>query len=169
MSDLPGFVLIGIILLLTALSAYFSGSETAMIGLNRYRLRHLVKERHRGARKANRLLKRPDRLLGMILLGNNLVNFTAASIGTIVGIRYLGEYGVVLAPVLLTLFFLIFRRGRTKNHRRTHTGGHRFPIRLCSRTPAEVFLSGCLVREHNSQRTGETLPAEGGSGRMRTI
>ena len=133
MSDLPGFVLIGIILLLTALSAYFSGSETAMIGLNRYRLRHLVKERHRGARKANRLLKRPDRLLGMILLGNNLVNFTAASIGTIVGIRYLGEYGVVLAPVLLTLFFLIFAEVAPKT--------------IAARTPEAMAFPSAYVLE----------------------
>jgi Mg2+/Co2+ transporter CorB len=108
MSELPGYVLTAIIVLMTVLSAFFSSSETAMIGLNRYRLRHLVKERHRGARIANRLLRRPDRLLGVILLGNNLVNFMAASIATVIGIRLFGDAGVVLAPILMTIYFLIF-------------------------------------------------------------
>jgi Mg2+/Co2+ transporter CorB len=93
---------------LMVLSAYFSGSETAMMALNRYRLRHLVKEGHRGARKASRLLKRPDRLLAGILIGNNLVNFTAASVATVLGLRLFGDTGVLLAPVVLTLLFLIF-------------------------------------------------------------
>jgi len=108
MSDLPDYLLVAFILLLTVLSAFFSSSETAMIGLNRYRLRHLVKEKHQGARLANRLLRRPDRLLGVILLGNNLVNFMAASLATVVGIRLFGDAGVVLAPVLMTIYFLIF-------------------------------------------------------------
>ncbi|MGE0625430.1 MAG: HlyC/CorC family transporter [Pseudomonadales bacterium] len=108
MSDLPDYMLLGLILLLTLLSAFFSSSETAMIGLNRYRLRHLVKQKHAGARVANRLLRRPDRLLGVILLGNNLVNFMAASLATVIGIHFFGDAGVVLAPVVLTIYFLIF-------------------------------------------------------------
>ena len=76
MSELPGALLIGLILLLTVLSAYFSSSETAMIALNRYRLRHLVKEGNRGAEKAAQrdYSSDPDRLIGLILIGNNLVN-----------------------------------------------------------------------------------------------
>lgn len=107
-ADLSSESLAAIVLALVVLSAYFSGSETAMMALNRYRLRHLVNEGHRGARKANRLLKRPDRLLGVILIGNNLVNFTAASLATVLGIRLLGDVGVVAAPVVITLIFLIF-------------------------------------------------------------
>ena len=79
-SEFPVWILGMSIVVLTAFSAYFSGTETAMMSLNRYRLRHLVKEKHRGARRANRMLRRPDRLLGVILVGNNLVNFTAATI-----------------------------------------------------------------------------------------
>ena len=79
-----------------------------MMALNRYRLRHLVKEKHHAARKANRMLRRPDRLLGAILVGNNLVNFTAATIGTIIGLRVAGDTGVLLAPWVITLLFLIF-------------------------------------------------------------
>jgi Mg2+/Co2+ transporter CorB len=107
LTELPVGLLLVLILLLTAVSAYFSGSETAMMALNRYRLRHLVKQKHRGARKANRLLRRPDRLLGVILIGNNLANFTAASLATVIGLRLFGDTGVVLAPIVLTVFFLI--------------------------------------------------------------
>ncbi|MEC7560069.1 MAG: HlyC/CorC family transporter [Pseudomonadota bacterium] len=96
------------IIVLICLSAYFSGTETAMMALNRYRLRHMVKRKHAGARKADRMLKRPDRLLGVILVGNNLVNFTAATLATIIGYNLLGDTGVLLAPWVLTLTFLIF-------------------------------------------------------------
>jgi len=93
---------------LIVLSAYFSASETAMMALNRYRLRHLAKKGHRGARKASGLLQRPDRLLGVILIGNNFVNFSAASIATLLAIQILGESGVAWAPVICTFVFLIF-------------------------------------------------------------
>ena len=107
-AEYPIWLLLSSIVVLTAMSAYFSGTETAMMALNRYRLRHLVKEKHRGARKANRMLKRPDRLLGVILVGNNLVNFMAATIATVIGLRVAGDTGVLLAPWVLTLVFLIF-------------------------------------------------------------
>ena len=107
-ADLSSETLALIVAALVVMSAYFSGSETAMVALNRYRLRHLVKQGHRGASKADRLLQRPDRLLGVILIGNNLVNFTAASLATVLGIRWLGDVGVVVAPVAITMIFLVF-------------------------------------------------------------
>ena len=79
-----------------------------MMALNRYRLRHLAKKGHRGAQRAAQLLERPDRLLGVILIGNNFVNFSAASIATLLAIEILGESGVVWAPVICTFIFLIF-------------------------------------------------------------
>jgi Mg2+/Co2+ transporter CorB len=79
-----------------------------MMALNRYRMRHLANEGHRGARRATRLLERPDRLLGVILIGNNFVNFSAASIATLLAIQLLGEHGVAWAPVICTFVFLIF-------------------------------------------------------------
>lgn len=79
-----------------------------MIALNRYRLRHLAKEGKRSAILSEKLLSRPDRLIGLILLGNNLVNFVAASIATVIGIRLLGDLGVALAPIVLVIVFLIF-------------------------------------------------------------
>ncbi|MFT5212185.1 MAG: Mg2+/Co2+ transporter CorB, partial [Flavobacterium sp.] len=91
--------LFGLIFLLVLLSAYFSGSETAMMALNRYRLKHLANEGHGGAKRASRLLERPDRLLSVILIGNNLANFSAASLATLIAINIFGDNGVAIAPV----------------------------------------------------------------------
>jgi len=101
-------VLLGILIFLILMSAYFSSSETAMMALNRYRLRHLIKHNHRGAIRAGKLLEKPDRLIGIILIGNNLVNFIAASVGTAIAVRLWGNLGFILAPVLLTIIVLIF-------------------------------------------------------------
>ena len=97
----------GAICLLVAISANFSGSETAMMALNKYRLKHLKKQGNRGAKVADSLLRRPDRLLGVILIGNNLANFTAASLATILAIEIWGEAGIALAPIICTTVFLI--------------------------------------------------------------
>ena len=92
------------------LSAFFSGSETSLMTLNRYRLRHLVKLKHSGAMKANKLLQRPDRVLGLILLCNNFVNNFASSIATVIAIKLYAdeESSVAIAAALLTLVMLIF-------------------------------------------------------------
>ena len=108
LADLSVSALLLAILGLTLLSAYFASSETAMMALNRYRLRHLAGQGHSGAGKAVKLLQKPDQLLGVILIGNNFVNFLAAGIGTVIGLRLFGDTGVVLTPIVLTLFFLIF-------------------------------------------------------------
>ncbi len=79
-----------------------------MMALNRYRLRHLADQNHRGAQRARRLLDRPDRLIGLILLGNNFVNIAATTIATLISIRLLGDLGPLVAMVVLTLVVLIF-------------------------------------------------------------
>ncbi len=79
-----------------------------MMALNKYRLRHKANAGHKGAIKAQKLLKTPDRLLGVILLGNNFVNIFASSIATIIAMRLLGEAGIALAAGLLTLVVLVF-------------------------------------------------------------
>ena len=91
------------------LSAFFSGSETSLMTLNRYRLRHLVKMKHSGAIKAHRLLQRPDRLLGLILLSNSFVNNFASSIATVIAIKLYADDESVLAIAtgLLTLVMVI--------------------------------------------------------------
>lgn len=78
------------------------------MSLNRYRLRHLARAGHRGAKLAARLLEQPDRLIGMILLGNNVVNLMAASLSTYLGYRLFGSVGAALAFIPLTLVVLIF-------------------------------------------------------------
>ncbi|MDA1343255.1 MAG: HlyC/CorC family transporter, partial [Proteobacteria bacterium] len=100
------------------LSAFFSGSETALMALNRYRLRHLVKLKHKGALKAQRLLQRPDRLLSMILLGNIFVNTAAASVVTIIAIRLYPEHesAVLIADGILILVTLIFSEATPKTY-----------------------------------------------------
>jgi|TARA_Y100000004_G_scaffold29215_1_gene30197 Mg2+/Co2+ transporter CorB len=96
------------IVFLLFLSAFFSGVETAMMSLNRYRLKHLVKENDKGAIRADKLLKRPDRLLGVILIGNNFVNILAASLTTVLCLNLFGDSGVVIGSIVLTLIILVF-------------------------------------------------------------
>ena len=109
MNDIPLSVLIGILVFMLFLSAFFSGSETSLMTLNRYRLRHLVKLKHSGAIKAHRLLQRPDRLLGLILLSNSFVNNFASSIATVIAIKLYADDESVLAIAtgLLTLVMVI--------------------------------------------------------------
>ena len=89
-------------------SAYFSSSETGMMSLNRYRLRHLARSNHAGAKRASKLLESPDKLIGVILIGNNFVNFLAASIATSIAIALFGDPSPILTAVVLTLVVLIF-------------------------------------------------------------
>lgn len=108
MDDIPLSVLISALVLLIIISGFFSGSETGLMSLNRYRLRHLADKKHKGAMRAYRLLKTPDKLIGLILLGNNFVNIAAASLATIIGMRLWGEAGIIAAPFFLTAIVLIF-------------------------------------------------------------
>ena len=107
MSEIPLGALALALFFLVILSAFFSGSETGMMALNRYRLRHLARHKHRGAIRAKKLLERPDRLIGLILLGNNLVNNFAAAIVAVVALRLYGEAAVAIAAFILTVVMLI--------------------------------------------------------------
>lgn len=106
--DVPVAALMGLLALLLLLSAFFSGSETALMSLNRYRLRHKARTGHRGARLAENLLKKPDRLIGLILLGNNLVNFSAAALVAVIALKVGGQPAVAVGTLILTLVVLIF-------------------------------------------------------------
>ena len=79
-----------------------------MMSLNRYRLKHLVKENNKAAIRADKLLKRPDRLLGVILIGNNFVNILAASLTTVLCLNLFGDKGVVIGSIVLTMIILVF-------------------------------------------------------------
>lgn len=104
--SLPGlFLFLGFLILL---SGFFSGSETALMTLNRYRLRHRAEQGHKGAILARSLLDRPDRLIGLILLGNNFVNILASSLATVIALRVGGEGAIAAAAGILTLVILVF-------------------------------------------------------------
>jgi Mg2+/Co2+ transporter CorB len=110
LDEIPLHTLLIAFVVLLVISAFFSISETSMMALNRYRLRHLAKTGHRGARLTSQLLARTDKLLGVILLGNNLVNAAAAGIATTIALRYFGqgEYTFIAATGLVTFFILVF-------------------------------------------------------------
>ncbi|GAB4292090.1 MAG: CNNM domain-containing protein [Methylophaga sp.] len=120
-------VLFLILIFLLFLSAFFSSSETALMSLNRYRLRHLEQEGHRGAIIASQLLSRPDRLIGLILLGNNFVNILASAIATVIGIKLLGENGIVISTFVLTLVVLLFAEVTPKTLAALHPERVAFP------------------------------------------
>ncbi|MCI0506068.1 MAG: HlyC/CorC family transporter [Gammaproteobacteria bacterium] len=130
MNDIPLSILLGVLILLIFLSAFFSGSETGLISLNRYRLRHLSKQNHRGAQRASKLLDKPDRLIGLILLGNNFVNILASSIATIIALRLWGETGIAIAAGVLTLVILIFSEVAPKTLAVLHPERIAFPATL---------------------------------------
>ena len=127
MSDLPTGMLFGLLAILILLSAFFSGSETALMTLNRYRLRHAANAGHPGAVRANRLLQRPDRLIGLILLGNNFVNILASSLATIIALRLGGEAAIAAAAGILTLVILIFAEVTPKTLAALHPERLAFP------------------------------------------
>ncbi len=128
--------LFGLLIFLLMLSAFFSGSETALVSLNRYQLRHKAREGHRAARIAERLLQRPDRLIGLILLGNNLVNFSAASLVAVIALAVGAKLGVgdetalAIGTVLLTLTVLIFSETAPKTLAALHPERLAFPAAL---------------------------------------
>ena len=129
MNEIPISVLVGVLIFLIFLSAFFSGSETGLMTLNRYRLKHLAKT-HRGAKRASEMLNRPDRLIGLILLGNNFANILASSIATILALRLVGESGIAPAAGLLTLVVLIFGEVAPKTLAVLHPERIAFPSTL---------------------------------------
>jgi Mg2+/Co2+ transporter CorB len=106
--DIPPGALYGLLFFLLICSAFFSGTETALMTLNRYRLRHKAKSGHRGAKLAEQLLQKPDRLIGLILLCNNLVNVLAVQLVTIIALRLGSPFWLAASGFIFTIVLLIF-------------------------------------------------------------
>jgi Mg2+/Co2+ transporter CorB len=130
LNEAPLGLLFSILAALILLSGFFSSAETGMMSLNRYRLKHLKNNGHKGARRAAALLSRPDRLIGLILIGNNLVNILASAIATVIAIRLWGNAGIAIATILLTLVILIFAEITPKTIAALHPEKIAFPASL---------------------------------------
>lgn len=108
MNELSVGFLVALLAICLLLSAFFSGTETALMSINRYQLRTLARKGHRGALMAEKLLARPDKLIGLILLGNNLANNLAATLVAVIVLRQLDDEWLAVGAGLLTLLMLIF-------------------------------------------------------------
>ena len=110
MNEVPlGFLFLALGALIL-LSAFFSSSETGMMALNRYRLKHMASSGHKGAKRASQLLEHPERLIGFVLIGNTIANVVASALATLIAIRLMGDNGiaVTLASFLVAVILLIF-------------------------------------------------------------
>lgn len=138
MDEIPLGALVGAFVVLLALSAFFSLSETAMMAINRYRLRHRASTGHAGALRVERLLARTDRLLGAILLGNNLINSAAAVLVSVITMRLMGnnEVALTIATLGVTFAILVFSEITPKVIAAT------YPERMAY--PASLILQGLL-------------------------
>ncbi|WLD59498.1 HlyC/CorC family transporter [Salinispirillum sp. LH 10-3-1] len=135
MNEVPIGLLFAALAALLAISAFFSSSETGMMSLNRYRLNHRADSGESGALRARRLLDMPERLIGVILIGNNLVNIAASAIATIIAIRLYPTHqdlAIATATGVLTLAILIFSEVTPK------TLAQKFPERIAY--PASLLL-----------------------------
>lgn len=130
MNDVHPGILLGLLIFLLVCSAFFSSSETGILSLNRYRLRHMADKGHRGAKRVSALLTRPDRLLGTILIGNNFVNILASAIATVLAIQLWGEAGIAIATISLTLVLLIFGEITPKTLAALHPEKVAYPFSL---------------------------------------
>ncbi|WP_115719534.1 HlyC/CorC family transporter [Gallaecimonas mangrovi] len=172
MDDISTGTLVITLVVFILISAFFSSSETAMMSLNRYRLRHLTKEGHKSAERASEMLERPDRLIGLILIGNNLVNIGASAIATILGERWLGGLGILLATIALTLAVLLFAEVTPKTLAALYPEKVAFPVSIILKVLLRVFYplvwivnaisNGMLallrIRPHSM--TGDSLSSE---------
>ena len=148
------FVLILILVLLLCFSAFFSGTETALMAISRLRLKHLAKSKPRRVKVVEQVLRKPERLITTILLGNNLVNVTMSAIATAFAISVWGERGIAYVTVLLTIVILIFAEITPKVFAKYHNEGvalHTGPIIRLLMTVlqplvvAASFVSGKLL------------------------
>ncbi|MGB1271412.1 MAG: HlyC/CorC family transporter [Endozoicomonas sp.] len=130
MSEVPLSLLVGALIFLLFFSAFFSSSETGMMAINRYRLRHLARKGNRAAKRTSALLERPDRLIGVILIGNNFVNILASALATVIAVRLWGDSGIAIATLGLTFVVLIFGEVTPKTVAALYPEKVAFPVSL---------------------------------------
>lgn len=108
MEQIPFELLIVALFVLVFFSGFFGASETGMMTLNRYRLRHLAKAGHPGAARAQKLLERPDQLIGLLMLWINFLNSLASGLATFVALKLFGDSGIAIASGIMTFLLLVF-------------------------------------------------------------
>ncbi len=145
MNEIPLYWLFIAFFALILLSAFFSGSETGLMSLNRYRLRHLADKNHGGAIRAVELLERPDKLITLILLGNNFINVLMTQLATYIGYRLYGEAGIALAAGLLTLVLLLFAEVTPKTMAATNPEKIALPAAYIYRPLLKILMPLVLV------------------------
>lgn len=148
MDDIPLSWLFTALGFLILCSAFFSSSETSMMALNRYRLKHLKQLGNPAARRASELLTRPDRLIGLILIGNNLVNIAAASLATAIAVRLYGDAGYLIATACLTVVILIFAEVTPKTFAALHPEKVAFPATYILKPLQFIFHPLVWVTNH---------------------
>ncbi|MEQ2018956.1 HlyC/CorC family transporter [Photorhabdus bodei] len=129
-----------ILIIMVIVSAYFSASETGMMTMNRYRLRHLAKQGNHSARRVEALLRHPEQLISLILIGNNLVNILASALATIIGMRLYGDAGVAIATGILTFIVLIFSEVMPKTIAALYPERVAFPSSFLLRPLQKIML-----------------------------
>ena len=128
MVDLSTENLFFILFILLIMSAFFSGAETSLMSVNRYKLKHKYKQGHKLASKVTYLIKNPDKTLSLILLMNNFVNILASAISTIIAIKLYGEAGIAISVVVLTVVILIFAEVTPKTLAALHADKIAYPV-----------------------------------------
>ena len=143
MDDIPISTLFGVLFFLILVSAFFSAAEISLVTLNRYRLRHQAESGNRGARLAAKLLERPDRLIGVILLGSNSVNALFSALTTVTVIRVWGEKdsAIGIATVIIALVVLILTDLAPKTFAALHPERIAYPSAYVLRPLAIILMN----------------------------
>jgi len=145
LNEIPLYWLFIAFVVLILMSAFFSSSETGLMSLNRYRLRHLADKNHGGAIRAVELLKHPDKLITLILLGNNFINVLITQLATYIGYRLYGVAGIALAAGVLTLVLLLFAEVTPKTLAATNPEKIALPAAYVYRPLAKLMLPLVIV------------------------
>ena len=152
MGDLPVSTLAFLLVSAVLLSAFFSGTETALMSVNRYRLRHLAREGSRSAKIAEKLLERPDRLIGMILICNNFVNSAAAAIVTLIALSIGGESIAAIGVGIFTVVLIIFGEVAPKTFGALYPERIALPAAVIYNVIAQGALPARLAHQPGGQR-----------------